>query len=132
MGYHNNWNLNVLCVDSDEDILKLYQDVLTSKNRTMTVTKKYTESSYDTPEIENKYCVFPAMSGQAASRIALEAKHQGRELAVGFFDIGINGEINGLESIIEIKRIFPITILIYHLFSRILTEHYISYTNGPN
>lgn len=103
----HDWNLNVLCVDSDEDILKLYQDVLTFHEQVFSVTKRYTSEIHKPAGNGMTYKVFPAMSGKAATRIALEAKHQGMELAVGFFDIGIEGEIDGTACIREVKRIFP-------------------------
>ncbi len=102
------WNLNILCVDSEEDTLKLYQDVLTSsQNRVAAITQRYTEQySYNQESVAN-YTVFPSMSGKAAIRTALEAKQKERELAVGFFDISLQGEVNGLDCIKEVKRIFP-------------------------
>lgn len=104
------WNSNILCVDAEEDILKFYQDVLTSSQERMTsVTRKYVQQQYGSPDEQplSGYHASAAMSGQAAVRMALEAKNKETEIAVGFFDIGIEGEISGMECIREIKRIFP-------------------------
>ena len=102
------WNLNILCVDAEEDTLKLYQDVLTSSaNRVASITQRYVKHNITRASEQASYTVFPAMSGKAAIRAALEAKNQEREIAVGFFDIGIQGEIDGLQCIREVKRIFP-------------------------
>lgn len=103
----SSWNLNILCVDSEEDTLKLYQDVLTSsQNRVASITQRYAEFS-SSKGMLTSYTVFPAMSGDAATRSALEAKQKGKEIAVGFFDIGLQGKVNGLQCIKEVKRIFP-------------------------
>lgn len=103
----SSWNLNVLCVDADEDTLKLYQDVLTSsQNRVASITQRYIESSSQ-KNLHSSYTVYPAMSGDAAVRSALEAKQKGQEIAVGFFDIGLQGKVDGLQCISEVKRIFP-------------------------
>lgn len=108
MTSEHTWNLNILCVDDEEDTLKLYQDVLASSaNRVASVTQKYVRSSGKKITEDTKYSVFPAMSGKSAIRTALEAKNKETEIAVGFFDIGIKGEISGLECIREAKRIFP-------------------------
>jgi serine phosphatase RsbU (regulator of sigma subunit)/CheY-like chemotaxis protein len=111
VGLEHRWNLNILCVDAEEDILKLYQDVLTfSTDRVAMIMQKYIQRQYgveaEGSEISG-YKVFPAMSGQAAIRNALEAKNKEEEMAVGFFDIGIEGEASGLDCIREVKRIFP-------------------------
>jgi serine phosphatase RsbU (regulator of sigma subunit) len=103
------WNFNILCVDVEEDIVKLYQDVLTSSaDRISSITQRYVQREYGaTAAPITGYRVFPAMSGQAAIRTALEAKDKETEIAVGFFDIGIEGEVGGLQCIREVKRIFP-------------------------
>ncbi len=108
MPQEHTWNLNILCLDSDEDTLKLYQDVLTSShNRVASITQRYTPEASQAKNMISSYTVFPALSGKAAIRTALEAKQDEKELAVGFFDIGIMGEVDGLECIKEVKRIFP-------------------------
>mgnify|MGYP000952680180 CR=1 FL=1 len=102
------WNLNILCVDAQEDTLKLYQDVLTSSaHKVASITQKYKRIPGGHPMLETSYSVFPAMSGKSAIRTSLEAKNKEMEIAVGFFDIGITGEISGVDCIREVKRIFP-------------------------
>lgn len=104
----HSWNLNILCVDAQEETLKLYQDVLTSSTpRMASITQKYKRAVPSSHMAEISYTVFPAMSSQSAIRTALEAKNKETEIAVGFFDMGILGELNGMECIREVKRIFP-------------------------
>ncbi len=98
------WNFNILCVDAEEESLKLYQKVLTNfSSKVADITQKYSRVKAK----DSDYTIFPVLSGKAATRMALEAKSDGRELAVGFFDIGIEGEVSGIECIREVKRIFP-------------------------
>lgn len=99
------WNCNILCVDAEEETLKIYQDVLSNPSKQiMSITKKYYRS---TQNDDMKYTVFPALSGKAAVRTALEAKNNNIELAVGFFDLSLENEMSSIECIKEVKRIFP-------------------------
>ncbi|BBM83003.1 SpoIIE family protein phosphatase [Candidatus Uabimicrobium amorphum] len=98
------WNMNVICVDAEEETLKLYKKVLSNSANQLgpSITTKWSSASQD-----QNYAVYPAMSGKAAIRTALEAKTNAQDLAVGFFDVGMKGEMDGINTIEEIKRIFP-------------------------
>lgn len=98
------WNMNVICVDAEEETLKLYKKVLSNSANQLgpSITTKWSSASQD-----QNYAVYPAMSGKAAIRTALEAKTNAQDLAVGFFDVSIKGEMDGINTIEEIKRIFP-------------------------
>lgn len=98
------WNMNVICVDAEEETLKLYKKVLSNSANQLgpSITTKWSSASQ-----EQNYAVYPAMSGKAAIRTALEAKTNAQDLAVGFFDVSIKGEMDGINTIEEIKRIFP-------------------------
>ncbi|HON45168.1 MAG: SpoIIE family protein phosphatase [Planctomycetes bacterium] len=108
MTAEHTWNWNIFCVDAEEETLKLYQDVLTtSSHKIASITQKYCQTSQCSTEDDANYTVFPALSGKAAVRTALEVKNDNIDLAVGFFDISMEGEISGVECIREVKRIFP-------------------------
>lgn len=99
------WNMSIICVDAEEESLKLYKKVLSSFSNLLeaSTTQKYSNLNAS----ESSYAVYPAMSGKAAIRTALEVKTNGKDISVGFFDVSVGGEINGLNTIQEIKRIFP-------------------------
>ncbi|WP_372369888.1 SpoIIE family protein phosphatase [Candidatus Uabimicrobium sp. HlEnr_7] len=98
------WNMNVICVDAEEETLKLYKKVLSNSSNQLepSITTKWSSVSQD-----QNYAVYPAMSGKAAIRTALEAKTNAQDIAVGFFDLSMQGEMDGANTIGEIKRIFP-------------------------
>ena len=99
------WNMNIICVDAEEEALKLYKKVLSRFSTFLeaSATHKYSSMNSDS----SNYSVYPAMSGKAAIRTALEAKTNAKDIAVGFFDVSVGGDIDGLNTIQEIKRIFP-------------------------
>lgn len=111
------WNTSILCVDDEEGILKAYCEILTgndgrdnnvneqlSKRRQR---RKRTQESVSriNNDSDIKYNILTASSGEEAVAICEKELAQGRQIAVGFFDMVMPGGMDGLETVEKIRKL---------------------------
>lgn len=119
MTLKKNWNTTILCVDSNENILDAYTDILKDIEYNCTSEIKKISTSvknlfenvtntdagdFDTEPI--KYNIIQASTLEDAIDILRDYKERSEPIAVGFFDVHLSGP-GGIELIRESKKIMP-------------------------
>lgn len=119
-----NDNNRVIVVDDEKDILQAYKDILwPSKSNpvrkssrqiaaqiptqipiTTTVSPTTSEEADTT---ENQFQIFCATSGPEALQIVQGELNAGRRIACGFFDVKMEGGMDGLQTLQEIWKLDP-------------------------
>lgn len=101
-------NSRLLVVDDEKDIVQAYKDFLAPRassapkrsSRTTQIEPASTSSS-------SGYQILSAHSGMDAVALALSEYKAGRRIAGAFFDVKMEGAIDGLQAIQEIWKIDP-------------------------
>ena len=107
-----NWNKTIICVDDEVPILQVYEEILNLENEIKSSDSElrmlYEDSDILVGEKKNyDYRLLLASSGEKAVKIAEEEKAAGREIAVAFCDMRLKDGIDGMETIRQLKVIFP-------------------------
>lgn len=98
-------NNRLLVVDDEKDIVQAYKDFLTP---TSLAPKKSSRSAAAPPESAAPgYQILTAHSGMDAVAVMLAEFKAGRRIAGAFFDVKMEGAIDGLQAIQEIWKIDP-------------------------
>src|SRR5438105_2571131 len=94
-------NRTLLIVDDEPETLKGYQEFLTPKEQAP--ARRSSRQLYGTgPEKTQKletYALLLAKSGEEAIKILQNEMKQGRRIAAGFFDVKLEGGMDGLATI---------------------------------
>lgn len=119
MTLKKHWNTTVLCVDSEENILNAYKDILSNvsyncntelKNISNTVkTLLKNVANKETTDLDAEpisYNVLTAKTQKEAISIIEEQKLSGNQIAVIFFDIHLSHE-DGLKVLEKSKELMP-------------------------
>lgn len=117
------WNKTILCLDDEESIIESYKEILGTGNhkevQELSSLSNGLKELYDDIQDEKKdtkenlkdsrydYDLLFAKSGEEAIKLAKKIKTEGREIAVGFFDMRLEGKLDGLDVIREIKNFMP-------------------------
>lgn len=113
-------NRTLLIVDDEPETLKGYQEFLTPKETAAprrTSRRLYGTGNTEVPKLEN-YNLLVASSGEEAIKIFENEMKQGRRVAAGFFDVKLEGGMDGLATIHAIKSmdkdIHCVVVTAYH------------------
>lgn len=101
-------NQTILCVDDEKDIVQAYVDFL---EPAATGTPKRSSrgaapvAEAQTPD--DTYAILRAYSGQEAIDLVYAQLSAGKRIAAGFFDVKMEGGIDGIQAIQEIWKLDP-------------------------
>ncbi|MGZ3688821.1 MAG: hypothetical protein ACXVBW_11000, partial [Bdellovibrionota bacterium] len=100
-------NLTILIVDDEPETLKGYVDFLTPKE--IVTERKSSRRLFGTgagkAPSQESYNLLLAHSGEEAIRLFENERKQGRRVAAGFFDVKLEGGMDGLATIHAIKSL---------------------------
>lgn len=114
-----NWNTTIICVDSEENILNTYKDILGNisyssnteikhvSTKVKNLFKNVTDDDIvpeDAPPIN--YNILTASTQKEALELITKEKQKGNQIAAGFFDIHLSDE-SGLTILKKSKEIMP-------------------------
>lgn len=100
-------NNRILCVDDEKNIVQAYVDFLAPA---ATGTPKKSSRGASAPVSQNaadEYQILTALSGEEALRVVKSELAAGRRIAGGFFDVKMDGGIDGIQAIQEIWKLDP-------------------------
>lgn len=100
-------NRTILIVDDEPETVKGYVDFLTPKNNVpvrKSSRQPFGTGPDKTPALEN-YRLLTASSGEEAIKTVESEMKQGRRVAAGFFDVKLEGGMDGLATIHAIKAL---------------------------
>src|SRR5438045_4203638 len=101
-------NRNLLIVDDEPEALEGYRQFLAPQNDPgPRRSSRQTAASAPSPSPGEHYTLFLASSGREAVEIFKREMGKGNEIAAGFFDVKLGGEMDGLQTIQAIKAMSP-------------------------
>src|SRR5580692_4200325 len=98
-------NRTILIVDDEPETLKGYATFLTPKETVVarkSSRRLYGTGSENAPTLDS-YTLLLAQSGEEAFKLFENEMKQGRRVAAGFFDVKLEGGMDGLATIHAIK-----------------------------
>jgi two-component system NtrC family sensor kinase len=108
------WNCRIICVDDEDDIVKLYKKILSPDNNTeptelddvFSRRQKKFDIANEIFQIERiPYELFLAHSGKEAVEIFKQQFNKNEPIAVGFIDMKMPGGMDGMETIKILKEL---------------------------
>ncbi len=105
------WNRTILIVDDEPETLKGYRDFLSPSAEGAAQPRRSSRqgaaSSGASPasSASEGYHILEAPSGEAAIELVKKEMAEGRRVAAGFFDVKLEGGIDGLTTIQEIRKL---------------------------
>ncbi len=110
-------NRTLLIVDDEPETLKGYQEFLTSNTQLTSARKSSrTHASVQASSVKSdksdksdkdEYKILLASSGEEALDIFKNEQAQGKRIAAGFFDVKLEGGMDGLTTIQKVKELDP-------------------------
>lgn len=97
-------NKRILVVDDEKDIVQAYIDFLAPAVAT---AKKSSRSSATESTVANEYEILQANSGEQALEIVKKCLAENKHVAGGFFDVKMDGGMDGIQTIQEIWKLDP-------------------------
>ncbi|MCC7441822.1 MAG: response regulator [Bdellovibrionales bacterium] len=102
-------NRNLLIVDDEPEALEGYRQFLAPPDRPgpRSSSRREGSAAAATPHERETYTLFLASSGKEALQIFQRELGKGNEIAAGFFDVKLGGDMDGLQTIQAIKALSP-------------------------
>ncbi len=142
----NNWNRTILIVDDELETLKGYRDFLSDVDSAVSQPRRSSRQAPSAAQVsvsQEGYRIIEASSGEAAIELVKQEMAEGRRVAAGFFDVKLEGGIDGLTTIQEIRKLDQdlrcVVVTAYHdrsvdeintLFGDAFKDHW-DYLNKP-
>src|SRR5690606_540905 len=108
----------ILIVDDEPEALAGYKEFLDPEDAGGERRSSRRQPGPASPGPKEKYTLFLASSGKEAVEIFKRELEKGNEIAAGFFDVKLGGEMDGLATIQAIKAMSPdlhcVVVTAYH------------------
>lgn len=102
------WNRTILIVDDEPETLKGYREFLSDAAEVAAQPRRSSRQATGAATAvatHEGYNILEAPSGEAALELVKKEMSEGRRVAAGFFDVKLEGGIDGLTTIQEIRKL---------------------------
>lgn len=99
-------NNTIICVDDEKDIVQAYVDFLAPAPSSTPKRSSRSDAPAETVA-DSQYQILKAYSGEEALALVKSELAAGRRIAGGFFDVKMEGGIDGIQTIQEIWKLDP-------------------------
>lgn len=101
-------NNSIIVVDDEKDIVQAYEDILAPQTpEPARKSSRLATAPVAAQPTGPGYKIFRALSGEEALKIVQSELKAGRRIACGFFDVKMEGGMDGLQTLQEIWKLDP-------------------------